>query len=413
VSTEAPWSGRLAVVGIGLDGTAGMSPRGRRLLGQAECVVGARRHLELAAVGDRAVEWDGSMSALESVMAARDGSRAALLASGDPNLFGIGASLVGRYGADRVDVEPGVSSLQLALARAGVPAVGTALLSCHGRPLAAAAGPALAARRAAILTDQRNHPGVLAAALAGAGMETCARFVVAERLGADGERVRSGTVGDPPPGPYDPLAVVVVERGSASGPGLGTRESEYEHESGQVTKAEARAIAVAALDPARDDVVWDLGAGSGSVAIEAGRLADRGAVYAVERDAGRAEMLRRNLARHGSWNVEAVEGEAAAVSAGLPPPDAVFIGGGGHELGSLVEASVRAMRGRPAAVPGRLVANLATIESTQEAVAACRRLGIRWRLSQVQISRARDLGGRLGWEALNPVHVLGAVVGRR
>jgi precorrin-6Y C5,15-methyltransferase (decarboxylating) len=410
-ANEAPWRGRLPVVGTGLEGVAGMSPRGRRLLAAADAVVGTRRHLDLVAAAGRAVAWDGSLAGLAAALAGRDGARTVLLASGDPNLFGIGASLSARHGGDAVDIEPDVSSLQLALARAGVPAAGTALLSCHGRPLVAAVGPVRAARRSAILTDRRNHPGAVAAALGEAGVERCARLVVAERLGGE-ERVRSGTVGEPPPPPYDPLAVVVVERSAAWGPGTGAGESAYEHRDGQVTKAEVRAIAIAALDPARDDVVWDLGAGSGSVAIEAGRLADRGAVYAVERDAERAGVLRRNLARHVSWNVEAVEGEASAVIGGLPAPDAVFIGGGARELAGLIGASVEALRRRQAAVPGRLVANLATVESTLEAVAACRLPGVEWRVSQVQVARGRELGGRLGWQALNPVHVVAARVSR-
>ncbi|GAC1339609.1 MAG: bifunctional cobalt-precorrin-7 (C(5))-methyltransferase/cobalt-precorrin-6B (C(15))-methyltransferase [Candidatus Dormibacteria bacterium] len=410
----APWSGALAVVGIGLDGFAGLSTRGRRLVHDADAVVGPARHLALAgdAIGSRGIVWDGSIPALESVLSGRDGSRTVLLASGDPSLFGIGSSLIARHGSGCVEVEPAVSSLSLALARAGLPVAGTALLSCHGRPLAAAVGPALAARRSAILTDAGHHPGAVAEALAAAGVEGCARLVVAERLGGSDERVRSGTVADPPPPPYDPLSVVVVERDAASGPGLGAVESAYEHDAGQITKAEVRAIALAALDPARDDVVWDLGAGSGAVAIEAGRLADRGAVYAVERDRARAEALRRNLARHLSWNVETIEADALAAIAHLPPPDAVFVGGGGADLRALLEAAVAAIRTRPAAAAGRLVANLATLESTQDAVAACRRLEVDWRLSQVQVSRARELSGRLGWDALNPVHILAARVSR-
>jgi precorrin-6Y C5,15-methyltransferase (decarboxylating) len=410
---EPSWKGRLAVVGIGLDGVSGMSPRGRRLLEAAESVVGCRRHLELSNAGSRAVEWNGAIADLEIALAGRDGSRTVLLASGDPNLYGVGSTLLRRYGAGCVDVEPAVSSLQLALARAGIPMAGTSLLSCHGRPLAAAVGPALAARRIAILTDPDNHPGVVASALIESGVEPRARLVVAERLGAGDELIRSGTVGAPPPPPHDPLAVVVVERRAASGPRIGLDESEYEHDAGQVTKAEVRAITIAALDTARDDVVWDVGAGSGSVAIEAARLAERGAVYAVERDRTRAETLRRNLARHSSWNVEVLEADACSVMTRLPSPDAVFIGGGGADVEALVSGSIAAVRRRHAEVPGRLVANLATVESTQEAVAACRAAGIEWRLSQVQVSRARDLAGRLGWEALNPVHVLTAKVDRR
>jgi precorrin-6Y C5,15-methyltransferase (decarboxylating) len=408
-----PWQGCLAVVGIGLEGQPAMSPRGRRLVARAETVIGACRHLELAEpLTAETITWDGSIASLQPLLAGQDGSRTVLLASGDPNFFGIGATLIERFGVGSVDVEPSVSSLQLALARAGVPSAGTALLSCHGRQLVRAVGPARTSRRAAILTDAINHPGKVAQAFGQAGVEGGAKLVVAERLGGAEERVRTGTVAQPPPPPYDPLSVVVVERSAASGLELGADESAYEHEAGQITKAEVRAISLAALDPARDDVIWDLGAGSGSVAIEAGRLADRGAVYAVEQDPTRAELLRRNLIRHLSWNIEAIESGAAEAVGRLPAPDAVFIGGGGAEVAGLVDASAAAIRARPAGVPGRLVVNLATLESTHEVVQTCRRLGFQWRLSQVQVSRARELKGRIGWEALNPVHVLAARMDR-
>ncbi|HZV50840.1 MAG TPA: precorrin-6y C5,15-methyltransferase (decarboxylating) subunit CbiE [Candidatus Dormibacteraeota bacterium] len=410
---EAPWRGRLAVVGIGLEGPAGMSPRGRRLLEAARTVVGHLRHLSLLPeAGGERIPWDGSPAGLEALLAGRDASSIVLLASGDPNLFGIGGSLLRRHGRAAVEVEPAVSSLQLALARAGVPAAGAALLSAHGRPLAAAVGPARHARRAALLTDPEHDPAAVVRALAAAGVEGDARVVVAERLGGPEERVREGTVAKPPPGPYDPLAVVVLERSAAAGPGLGAPESAYAHESGLITKAEVRAVVLAALDVAAEDVVWDLGSGSGSVAVEAGRMAGWGAVYAVERDPERAAVLERNLARHGSWNVEVVRAEAKEAMARLPAPDAVFIGGGGAALGRLVEGAVAALRRRRAGVPGRLVAALATLESTLDAVEACRRLDLGWRLAQVQVSRARAVGSRLGWEALNPVQVLAAEVPR-
>src|SRR5207237_2014241 len=159
--------------------------------------------------------------------------------------------------------------------------------------------------------------------------EPDARFVVCERLGGPDERVVEGTVGTPPEGPFDGLSVVVLDRAAAHGPGIGRPEEEYEHEAGQVTKAEVRAIVLAALDPGPEDVVWDVGAGSGSVAVEAGRLAARGAVYAVERRPERAEQARRNAAR--SWNVEVLTGEAAEVLPRLPAPDAVYLGGGAAE----------------------------------------------------------------------------------
>lgn len=401
----------IGVVGLGLEGLASASPRGRRLLSQAKVIVGADRHLAMVeGCPAQRVRWDGVPAHLGELLAGHATAPTVLLASGDPNLFGIGASLVERLGQKSVDIEPSVSSVQLALARAGVPVAGTALLSAHGRPLKAAAGQAAASRRSAILTDPENDPAALVAALREAGVEPEARLVVCERLGGPDERVRAGRLAEPPPGPFDALSVVVLDRGGAPGPGLGRPETEYEHEAGQITKSEVRAIALAALDPGDEDVVWDLGAGSGSVAVEAGRLAQRGAVYAVERRPDRAEQARRNAAW--SWNVEVLTGEASDLVPALPAPDAVFLGGGGDGIGSLIELCLSRLAERPSPIAGRLVANLTTLESLAEAVAELRRAGLEWRLSQVAIARGRDLGGRLGWEALNPVQILSARVPR-
>jgi len=394
----------ISVVGIGLEGIGSASPRGRRLLAQASVVVGTDRHLALA--GESSAQrlcWDGSPDSLEPLLAAHASDRTVLLASGDPNLFGIGSSLIERLGPDAVDVEPSVSSLQLALARARVPGAGTALLSAHGRPLAAAAGLAASSRRAAILTDPRHDPAALAAALLELGVEENARLVVCERLGSPSERVRESSLGHCPPGPFDPLAVVVLDRRSGPGPGLGRPEAAYEH-SGQITKSEVRSISLAALDPGPDDVVWDVGAGSGSVAIEAARLACRGAVYAIERRPDRAQQARGNSAR--SWNVEVLVGEAVELLPRLPTPDAIFLGGGGDQIGALLQICLTRLGERSSPLPGRLVANLATLDSVVEAVAVLRLAGLSWNLSQVSVARARELAGRLNWEAQNPVHVL-------
>src|SRR5439155_27225971 len=218
----------IGVVGLGLEGLASASPRGRRLLARAKVIVGAERHL--AMVSDcpaERVRWDGVPAHLGELLAGHAATPTVLLASGDPNLFGIGASLVERLGADSVDIEPSVSSVQLALARAGVPIAGTALLSAHGRPLMAAAGQAAASRRSAILADPENDPAAVAVALRDAGVERDARLVVCERLGGPDERVRTGTLADPPEGPFDALSVVVLDRRSAPGPGLGRPEADY------------------------------------------------------------------------------------------------------------------------------------------------------------------------------------------
>ena len=409
----ALWRGTLPVVGIGLSGRAGMSPRGRQLLERAEVVVGSARHLEEVgpAAHQRPVVWDGKLPDLLGRLEGLDGDRTVLLASGDPNLYGVGATLVARFGVAALDLEPAVSSVQLALARVGLPVVGTALLSVVGRPLSAL-GPARFARRAAILTDPQNGPEAAAGFLLELGIEPSARAVVAERLGAENERVRVGELGSLPAGPYDPLTVLLVQRQAGAGHGSGRDEAEYAHHNGQVTKAEVRAVALAGLDLAPEDVVWDIGAGCGSVAVEAGRLVPAGTVYALERDPVQIELLRQNLASHGSWNVAVVEGDAQTVLGSLPAPDAVFVGGGGRDLPHILQLVISALRRRRTAVPGRLVANFATLESVSEAYLACGSEGLRQRISQVQVARAREVGGRLALAALNPVFILVAEVAR-
>lgn len=409
-----PWSGRLPVVGVGLEGPAGMSPRGRRLLHAASTVVGSERQLTLvdAAADTRAIVWSGRLADLLVRLTGLSGETTVLLASGDPNLFGVGATLATRFGASSVDIEPAVSSVQLALARAGVPIESTALLSVVGRQLTAL-GPARFARRIAVLVDRDNTPEAVAQWLLRNGFERDANAVVAERLGGADECVRHGSLGALPPGPHDPLSVLVVERPAAEGPGIGYDEARYEHRDGQVTKAEVRAVTLAALDVAADDVVWDIGAGCGSVAIEAARLARSGAVYAVERDTDQVALLRINVAAHGSWNVEVVEGEALDVCDSLPDPDAVFIGGGGRDLPDIIQRAIAALRRRRAVSPGRLVANLATLESVVAATEILPAAGLSWRVSQLQVARGRDVGGRLGFAALNPVFVVSAEVPRR
>ncbi len=410
---SAPWRGTLPVVGVGLAGRAGMSPRGRLLLDRAEVVVGSPRQLEQVgtAAHQRRVLWHGKLPELIGQLDGLAADRSVLLASGDPNMYGIGASLVARFGSATVDMEPAVSSLQLALARAGLPFVSTALLSVVGRPLNAL-GPARFARRAAILTDEQNDPAAAARFLIDLGLEPEAQAFIAERLGAEDERIRVGELGSLPSAPYDPLTVLVVQRQAACGPSSGQDESLYAHRRGQVTKAEVRAVALAGLDISPEDVVWDVGAGCGSVTVEAARLAAAGSVYAVERERTQIELLQQNLASQGSWNVAVSEGDALAVMPSLPVPDAVFVGGGGRDLAPILQLGITALRRRRAAVPGRVVATFATLEAVSDAYHVCLAEGLRLRISQVQVARAREVGGRLALAALNPVFVLVAQVSR-
>ncbi len=404
MTQPAPWRGRLGIVGIGLDGLSGISPRGRLMLSRAQTIVGSPRQLELLAdMGSRQlIAWQGDLSGLARLLQGRDGSQTVMIASGDPNLFGIGATFAGCHGSDCVDIEPAVSSLLLALARLGLPAADAGLVSAHGRSLEAAAALAVRRRHAAILTAATPGPLEVVRALLRAGADPASSLWSAERLGAADELIRAGTLSDPPPQPYDLLCVLVISQPYAIAPLIGAAEQEYLQGSGRITKSETRALALASLRIAADDVVWDLGSGTGSVAIEAGRCAHYGAVYAVERDPARVDTIKRNIEAHGAWNVHCVEADATKALEDLPDPNAVFIGGGGRDLEPVVHRCL--IRLRP--VKGRLVAACATIESTLEAVRACRQAGSSHRVLQLQVSRAMEAAGRLRWQANNPVQLV-------
>ncbi len=175
------------------------------------------------------------------------------------------------------------------------------------------------------------------------------------------------------------------------------------HPPGVMTKEEVRAVALFKLRLRPDAVVWDVGAGSGSLSLEAALVARAGHVYAVERRPEALAALRRNLARFPRPNLTVVEGEAPEALEGLPAPDAVFVGGSGGRLAEILACAARRLR-----PGGRIVADLATLENLERARAALACLGLRWQVTAVQVSRSRELGGLTGFEALNPVFVVAA-----
>ncbi|MFI2665224.1 bifunctional cobalt-precorrin-7 (C(5))-methyltransferase/cobalt-precorrin-6B (C(15))-methyltransferase [Micromonospora carbonacea] len=428
----------VTVVGIDAGG-APSHPAAADALAGARLAVGAARHLAAVALpaGCATVTLGPLAPALARVAAAvAAGTPAVVLASGDPGLFGI----VRRLHADGLPLRvlPAVSSVAAAFARAGLPWDGAAVVSAHGRDLRPALNAARALPAVAVLTA----PGAGAAEIGAGLVGWPRRLVVAERLGTPAERIvettpqaAAGTawadphvllsLADPapadppvPPGPADPLPADPADQpGPAAGPGVGAAasgaradnqpaaapaggwalpEDAYAHRDSMITKAEVRALAVARLRPRLGRLVWDVGAGSGSVGIECALLG--AAVIAVERDPDAVGLVRRNAAAH-RVDVRVVAGPAPAALAGLPDPDAVFVGGGG--LAAL--AAVAARR------PARVVAALAALDRVAPALDLLRGHG--YRVEGVQLSAARlaDLpGGSVRLAATNPVFVLTA-----
>jgi precorrin-6Y C5,15-methyltransferase (decarboxylating) len=320
------------------------------LLEDAALVAGGGRHLEMLGVGrGRTVVLKGDLSEALDRIEDADGP-VVVLASGDPGFFGILRLLAGRFGRENVRVLPGLSSVALAFARAGLSWDDAVTVSAHGRDPRRAANVCRAHPKVAVLTSPDFGPAELAGTLEGIGR----RLVVAEKLGQPGERVFDGDAGTVAGMDWeDPNVVLVLDRGRmaghkgwiSSGPQSPGRwalpEDEFEHRSGMITKSATRAFVLSRLGPGPGDLIWDVGAGSGSVAIECARLG--AATIAVERHPESCTRIRRNAERH-DVHVQLVEGEAPEVLRDLPEPDAVFVGGTGGNFEEMVKVCAVSVR---------------------------------------------------------------------
>ncbi|THA73549.1 precorrin-6y C5,15-methyltransferase (decarboxylating) subunit CbiE [Streptomyces sp. A0642] len=337
---------------------APLTPDAVEALAGATLVVGARRHLDGAALpaGAGRVVLGPLSPALDRIgrHLAEDGARVVVLASGDPGFFGIVRALAERFGSAALDVRPGAPSIAVAFARLGLPWDDAVVVSAHGRDPRTAVNVCFAHPKVAVLTGPGAGPAELAAGLLYRSEERI--LVVATALGdPERERVERLTPREAAARPWpDPVSVVLcldesralspvrTVAGADAGPaGWALDEAEFEHRDSMITKFEVRALALARLGPRTGDLVWDVGAGSGSVAVECARLG--AAAVAVEKTADGVERIRANAAAHGVY-VRAVHGAAPTVLSDLEDPDAVFIGGGGRELPAIVTACARRAR---------------------------------------------------------------------
>jgi len=394
---------RISVVGM-IGRTFG--PGADQVLAEADVVVGSARQLALldeatarrGPSGPAHVEHvelvgplGGVLDAVERRLA--QGHRVCILASGDPGFFGIVGVLGSRFGHQRLEVHPAPSSVSLAFARLGMAWDDAVVVSAHGRPLAEACRLATGAK-VAVLTSPDNPPEALGAALLSTGCPP-REVAVASHLGSDREVVIETDLVGLAEGTFDPMSVVVLRAPSASEHtarlSWGLPEKSFAYRDGMITKAEVRAVALGKLSLPRTGVLWDVGAGSGSVAIECARLSPGLRVIAIERHPEDAARVEANARQHGVA-VEVVVGEAPGALASLPDPDRVFIGGGG--LPVLDHALERLG-------PGGMV--VATYVVLDRAVAAMARLP---NLVQVGVARAVPVG-RVGIRlaAENPVFV--------
>lgn len=386
-----------------------LSDEARFVVENAELVVGGRRHLSgLGVEGERAVVLKGDLSeALERIEEADD--MVAVLASGDPGFFGIARLLVERFGGEDLIILPAVSSISAAFALAGLPWDDAVITSAHGREPRRAVNVCRAYPKVAVLTSPAFGPAELAETLSDLGRI----FMVVEKLGEPGERAHEGDAREVATMKWDdPNVVIVYDAARAVGAkgwisgrsesrgGWALPEDAFEHRSGMVTKAETRALVLARLGPGPGDLIWDVGAGSGSVAVECARLG--AAAIAVEREPESCARIRKNAARHDAY-VQVVEGEAPDALLDLPEPDAVFVGGSGTGFEDIVElAAAKARR--------CVVLSLISLERVVPAGEILESSGLEVESTLLQASRVKGVGALRRLAAETPVFV---VSGRR
>jgi len=388
----------VTVVGIGDDGWPGLTGRSQAALRDATVIVGAERHLALLPdLPARRVPLPSPLlPRLDELVAAHPGL--CVLASGDPMLHGIGATLTRRLGAARLRVLPAVSSVALACARLGWAEHEADVVSAVSRPAEVVLPAVQPGARVLVLCRDGATPPELAALLADRGWPG-ALVTVLEHLGGPAERIVGPfPARKPDPGPFAGLCVAALDCTAEAGPVLprvpGLPDDAYETD-GQLTRRELRAAALAVLGPGPGQLLWDVGAGSGSVGIEWMRSDPRCRAVAVEPRAERAERIRRNATRLGVPGLELVCGAAPGALAGLPEPDAVFIGGG-VTAGGVLEACWAAL---PAG--GRLAAHAVTVESEAVLQRWQRRAG--GQLVRLALSYQAPLGGFTTWRPALPV----------
>lgn len=385
----------LSIVGLGLSGRDGLTSQALAALDSAEIVFGSPRQLDLAEIPEsRRRTWPSVFSEGLEQVANERGRQVAVLATGDPMHFGAGASLMRHVGADEVTVYPQPSAFSLAAARLGWPLRDCACLSAHGRPLSAILPYVQPGARMLILSENTVTPVRIAAMLDARGFGP-SRVTVLERLGGSDERIVEFAADETLDAHFDAFAVIAVDCALKPGADLlpaipGLPDEAFIHD-GQLTKREVRAVTLAALAPYPGALLWDIGAGCGSVAIEWLRACPQARAVAFEKSTGRLQRIAENADRLGTPALDVVAGDLPGTLEGRAAPDAIFHGGA-ISSEKVFEAAWTALR-----PGGRFVSNAVTLEG--EAALVDRHGWLGGELVRIEVSHAEKIGP---WRGMRP-----------
>ena len=392
---------KVYILGVGADGS--LPPGGLRLVGEADILFGGERLLNLfpEVKGEKITIKRNLPEVEERIRENLGRKKLVVLASGDPNFFGIAGYLVKKLGKEHIEIIPNISSVQLAFARIKESWEDAAFVSVHGREPEEILEALSRSRKIAVLTDERWNPGAVAKFLLERGV-IGVRVYLCENLGTEGEKVAEMSLPELSlMEKFAPLSLLILLREREPARVFGIPEEELAHRRGLITKQEIRAIALSKLRLSERSILWDIGAGSGSLSIEASFLARKGRIFAVERNPEQIRLLKENVRRFEAWNVEVIRAEAPEGLDELPDPDAVFIGGSGGRMGEILDVVCRRLKRG-----GRIVANAATLESMNTAAEGLKRKGFEVEIALVNVARSKGVANLTRLQSLNPVFVI-------
>jgi precorrin-6Y C5,15-methyltransferase (decarboxylating) len=409
-------AGKTYIIGIGDDGLEGMTSAARQLIEQAELLIGAEYTLaRLPRLAAERMVVGSSLDGVVDRLSHAKGKRTAVLVSGDPLFYGMARYLCDKLGKDRFEVLPHVSSMQLAFARVKESWEEAYLTNLANHSLDHVVEKIRTAEKVGLFTTESQPPSAVAKALLARRIDYFNAYVC-ENLGSPDERVTQGDLKELAEQDFASLNVMILVRK----PGAPDRPSERigrrvfgnpdevflqtKPKKGLLTPSEVRSMALAEMDLGPTSTVWDIGAGSGSVAIEAAQLASAGTTYAIEMDADDHNLIRENAERFGVTNLVAVLGRAPDAWNNLPAPDSIFVGGSGREISQLVDLAYDRLRPR-----GRLVANVGSIENLADVHTTLHRRVPDVKVWMINVARGTYQLERVRFDALNPTFLLAVV----
>ena len=392
----------MKLIGIGDNGQESLLPQYRQWITDCEVLVGGERVLDFfpGFTGEKIVIKGGLSTLVEKL--AKETRKTVILASGDPLFYGIGGYLAKKL---TIEVYPYMSSIQLAFSKMGESWQDAYVTSIHGRPIKGLAQKIDGKKKVALLTDADNNPNALARYLKHFGMTEYRAFVAENLQGVD-EKFGWYSLDEMEEAQFSSLNVVILQQTSAPKRyALGIDDEEFSQrkpDKGLITKKEIRVLSLQAMQLQKDSTIWDVGTCTGSMAIEAGKLAPEGQVYAVEKNAPDLENCLQNQQKF-RVDITAIHSKAPAGLEQFPDPDAIFIGGTGGEMVELLQLCCERLKPN-----GRIVLNAATIENLYKAVEAFKACGFAVEILQAQLARSKPILDMTRFVPLNPIFIISA-----